>query len=296
MIGRSKTEITDPVLAHGDAIVDAASRLKPLSHSTSQLVVLTGAARTTTADLVAVISQDQVLAAAMLREANSAASAAQNPISSITAALVRLGTSRALSLAVGMSVSSQLADAVPEYDLSSGDLARLSVTGSVAAEIVRERAKVLLPAELATTALLRDIGMLVMAKFLDAPHLSLLHAMREAGAPLSESERMVLDANHGEVGGLLCQSWKLPDTVRLGVQYHHEPFQCEEPSAHGVFVADTIAYLIAERTGRHWSHSEPTESAWVASMLELGIDPDSIDTLVDATLKRFQERDTGLTL
>ena len=296
LTGRSIPEITDPVLAHGAAILDAASRLKPLSHSTAQLAVLIGTAMTTTSDLVAVISQDQVLAAALLREANSAASAASRPISSVEAALIRLGVSRALSLAVRMSMSEQMADAVPEYDLSNGELALLSVTGSVAAELVRERAKVALPAELATTALLRDIGVLVMAKFLDAPHLRLLHVVREAGTPLSDSERMVIDANHGEVGGLLCQAWNLPDSVRLGVQYHHDPFACDEPIAHGVFVADTIAHLIAVNTGRSWSHSEPAESAVVPSMRELGIDPASLDTLVDATTKRFLNRDTGLAL
>lgn len=281
---------------HGAAILDAASRLKPLSHSTSQLAVLVGGPSTTTAALAGVISQDQVLAAALLREANSAASAASSPISSIEAALIRLGASRALSLAVAMSISEHMADAVPEYDLSDGELALLSVTGSVAAELVRERATVPLPVELATTALLRDIGVLVMAKFLDAPHLMLLNVVRDGGAPLSDSERMVIDANHGEVGGLLCQAWNLPDSVRLGVQYHHDPFGCDEPIAHGVFVADTIAHLVAVSTARRWSHSEPTQAAVAASMHELGIDPGSLDAMVDATMKRFLDRNTGLTL
>ena len=296
MIGRSRTEIIDPVIAHGAAILDAASRLKPLSHSTSQLATLVGAPRTTTADLVAVISQDQVLAAALLREANSAASAASSTISSIGAALVRLGESRALSLAVSMAVSEHLADAVPEYDLSNGELALLSVVGSVAAELVREKATVSLPPELSTTALLRDIGVLVMAQFLDPPHLTLLHVVHEAGAALSDSERMVIDANHGEVGGLLCQAWRLPDSVRLGVQYHHDPFACDAPIAHGVFVADAIAHSVALSTGRKWSHSEPVESAVSASMRELGIDPESLDGLVDATINRFLGRQTGLAL
>ncbi len=296
MTDRSTADTKDPVLAHGAAIVEAAGRLRPLSHSTSQLIVLTGQPNVSTSDLVNVISQDQVLAAALLREANSAASAARNPISTVETALVRLGTSRILSLAVRLSVSEQMSVAVPEYDLSDGDLALLSVTGSVAAELVRERAKVALPPELPTAALLRDIGMLVLATFLDSPHLALLHLTRDAGAPLSDGERMVLDADHGEVGGLLCQAWKLPDAVRLGVQYHHNPFDCEAPIAHAVFLADTIAHLVAERTGHHWSHSAPKEADWVASMGELRIDPGTLDALVDATIERFQSRDTGLVL
>jgi HD-like signal output (HDOD) protein len=296
MTDRSKSDTKDPVLAHGAAIIEAAARLRPLSHSTAQLVALTAQLNVSTSDFVAVISHDQVLAATLLREANSAASAARNPINTVDSALVRLGTSRVLSLAVRMSVSDQMATAVPEYDLSDGDLALLSVVGSIAAELVRERSKVALPPELPTAALLRDIGMLVLATFLDAPHLALLHVAREAGAPLSDSERMVLDADHGEVGGLLCQAWKLPDSVRLGVQYHHDPFACEAPIAHAVFLADTIAHRIAQKTGHTWSHSDPQEAQWVASMAELRIEPGTLDALVEATLERFHERDTGLTL
>jgi hypothetical protein len=80
------------------------------------------------------------------------------------------------------------------------------------------------------------------------------------------------------------------------VQYHHDPLACDEPIVHGVFVADTVAHLIAVRCERGWSHSEPVESTVFASMLAIGVDPGSLDALVDATMKRFRERNTGLTL
>ena len=57
--------------------------------------------------------------------------------------------------------------------LADGALGTLSVAGSVAAELVRERAQVKPPAELPTAALLRDIGVLVLAEFLDPAHLLL---------------------------------------------------------------------------------------------------------------------------
>jgi HD-like signal output (HDOD) protein len=296
MTGRSSTETTDPVLAHAAAIVDAAAQLTPLSHSTTQLISLNSNPNVSTSDLVNVISADQVLTAAMLREANSAASAAANPISTVDKALVRLGMGRVLALAIRMSVSGHLSKPVPQYGLSEGELALLSVTGSVAAEIVRERSKVALPPEMPTSALLRDIGLLVLAKFIDEPVLMLLHVAVDSGAPLSDSERMVLDANHGEAGGLLCQTWKLPESVRMGVQYHHEPFACDAPIAHGVFLADVIAQRIAAKSDRSWSHSRPTQEAIDASFEELKIDSALLDSMVEATIERFESRDTGLTL
>jgi HD-like signal output (HDOD) protein len=294
--GPTEAPAHDPALAHADAIVDAASRLRPLSHSTSQLIQLNSQPDVAIGDLVAVVSLDQVLAASVLREANSAAAATADPISTVDRAFMRLGTSRVMALALRLSLSGEMAEPVPQYRLADGALGTLSVAGSVAAELVRERAQVKPPAEVATAALLRDIGVLVLAEFLDPAHLLLLDVVREHGTALSDGERMVLDATHGEAGGLLCQQWKLPESVRLGVQYHHAPWECDEPIAHGVFLADTIAHHVALRTGNGWSHSSPDPEAVAASADVLRVDLGEMDALVDATIERFATRNTGLTL
>lgn len=286
----------DPALVHDAAIVEAASRLRPLSHSTAALVELTTKPNVDMQEISQVVTHDQVLAATVLREANSAASGASSTIGSVDQALVRLGLARVLSVAIRSSVSKELASAVPAYGLGEGDLALDSVVGSIAAEVVRERATVALPPETSTAALLRDIGLLVLATFLDAPHLALLGVTRDAGVPLTSGERMVLDANHAEVGAVLCQAWKFSDTVRLGVQYHHEPASCEEPIAHALYVADAVARTIADRAGRTWSHAEHDDDTLAESMAVLGIPAGTYADLVDATISRFRSRDTGLDL
>jgi HD-like signal output (HDOD) protein len=286
----------DPTLDRAHEIVDAAANLTPLSHSAAQLIALNSTPNVSTTDLVAVIANDQVLAATLLREANSAASAAADPISTVDVAVVRLGMAKVLSSSVRLSLSKQMSGPVPEYDLAEGDLGRLSIVGSIGAEIVREQAKVKMRPELITAARLRDIGMLVLVSFLDSPHRLLLDVVRESGADLAEGERMVLDASHGEAGGLLCQHWKLPEAVRLGVQYHHDPFECPDPIAHGVFLADTIAHHVALRTGGTWSHATPTDEAVAESAAAIGFDISRLDALVDVAIARFEARNTGLTL
>lgn len=289
-------EARDPVLMHHAAIVDAAQRMRPLSHSTLALVELCAKNNTDLAAFGKVIAQDQVLAATVLREANSAASAASEPISSIEQALVRLGLGRVLTVAIRASVFDQIGVAVPEYGLAQGDLALDSVVGSIAAEIVRERARVPLPSALPTAALVRDIGLLVLANFLDGPDGDLLGIARETGFSLPDSERMVLDANHAEVGAVLCQAWRFSDTLRLGVQYHHDPAACDEPIAWGLYVADAIAHRISEHSRRSWSHSVAEPETLAAAMDAIGIPLAQFDPLVEDTITRFLSRDTGLVL
>lgn len=287
---------SDPMLEHAHRIIDAANQLTPLSHSAAQLISLNASPNVSTTQVVSVISTDQVLAASLLREANSAASAAANSISTIDAAVVRLGMARVLSSALRLSLSRQMTAEVPEYGMADGELGLLSVVGSVAAELVREQAKVALRPELTTAALLRDIGVLVLARFLDAPHRLMLDVVRDAGTSLAEGERMVLDANHGEAGGLLCQHWKLPEAVRLGVQYHHDPFSCDDPIAHGVYLADAITHHVALRTGGTWSHSVIDDVQLAASAEVVAFDLGHLDAIVDLTISRFEARDTGLRL
>lgn len=284
------------MLAHDAAIVEAAALLRPLSHSTSALLELSNSDSVDMTAVSNVVTNDQVLAAAVLREANSASSAARGQIGTVHAALIRMGLGRVVTLAVRTSVSDQLGGALPEYGLAAGELALNSVVGSIAAELVREHSATSLPQEITTAALLRDIGMLVLATFLDPAHRTLLDVTHDAGVPLSAGERMVLDASHGEVGAVLCQAWNLSDGVRLGVQYHHGPEACDEPIAHGVFVADAVANGVALRFGATWSHATPDLEALIASMEALGLDIDSLETLVDSTIDRFEHRDTGLSL
>lgn len=286
----------DPMLAHAHAIEEAAARLTPLSHSASRLVELNSSPSVSITDVAGVIVNDQVLTASLLREANSAASAATDPISTVDVAVVRLGMSRVMTLALRLSLSREMSGPLPQYELGEGHLGLVSVVGSIAAELVREQAKVPMRPELTTAALLRDIGMLVLARFLDGPPQVLLEVVRGEGASLADGERMVLDANHGEAGGLLCQTWRLPETVRLGVQYHHDPFECPDPIAHGVFLADTIAHHVAVRTGGTWSHSTPDDDVVAASAEAIAFDLSRLDGVVDATIARFSSRDTGLSL
>lgn len=291
-----RADARDPVQMHHAAIMDAARRMRPLSHSTLALVELSARNNTDLDAFGKVIAHDQVLAATMLREANSAASAAREPISSVEQALVRLGLGRVLTVAIQASVFDQVGVAVPEYGLAEGDLALDSVVGSIAAEIVRERARVRLPSALPTAALVRDIGLLVLANFLDGPEGDLFRLASEDGVSLPDSERMALDADHAEVGALLCQAWRFSDTVRLGVQYHHDPAACGEPIAWGLYVADAIAHRISERSGHSWSHSVAEPETLAAAMDAIGIPLAQFDPLVEETITRFLSRDTGLVL
>jgi len=72
------------------------------------------------------------------------------------------------------------------------------------------------------SALLHDIGKLVMAANADAEYQLVMRRSREEGRPAEQIEREVFGATHAQVGAFLLGLWGLPDPVVSNVEMHHD--------------------------------------------------------------------------
>ncbi len=197
--------------------------------------------------------------------------------------MVRLGTGTVLALAMSTSVSKRMSVAIPEYGMAEGDLWRHSVRAALAAETIRSAAKVPVPAETSTAALLHDVGKLVLCRFLGPGVLHLLRLAAEVDhlTPL-QTEQIILEVNHGELGGLVAQHWRLPDTIVRAISYHHTPEQVLEPIAYAVHLANLVSHHLQ-------ADEEPDPQSRIQSMVELGIDPDRWETICATVATRYEE-------
>lgn len=266
------------------AVIESAQSLEPLPASVGRLAVLVADVDTDLREIVEVISFDQALTGNLLRRANSAASAARNPIRTVHEAVVRLGTATVLALAMSASVSRRMARALPEYGLAEGELWHHSVRASIAAEAVRSASRTPVPPEVATAALLHDIGKLVLCRFLGPQVLGLLHSAQDDGLTGAEAESVLLEVHHGELGGLVAQHWRLPDTIVRGISYHHHPDESLEPIAYGVQLSDIAAHCVASGE-LNQTQLETRDHV----MAELGIPADRWDKICTTTQTRYEE-------
>lgn len=283
-----------PTLIDLDAVIESAQTLEPLPASVARLAALVADDEADIREIVEVISFDQALTGNLLRRANSAAAAGRNPIRTVHEAVVRLGTGTVLALAMSASIGKRMGKAIPEYGMAEGQLWEHSVRVALAAETVRSAAKVPIPPEVATAGLLHDIGKLVLARFLGAGVLDLLKAAQEMDdlSPL-EAEQAVLEVHHGELGGLIAQHWRLPETIVKGITYHHTPEAALEPICFAVHLANDIAdELLGEDAEVERLHEEARArrlDARARSMKELGI-PDSVyPTLCQTVGARYRD-------
>jgi putative nucleotidyltransferase with HDIG domain len=265
-------------------LIAKAYDLEPVPMSGSKLAHLIADPESTIQSITEVVSLDQALAGRTLRAANSAASAARSPITTVKDAVVRLGRSTLLTLGFGTKVRQQLQQAVPEFGLGENMLWRHSVAAALVAESMGSMCKVEIPAESYAAALLHDIGKLVLARFLDPDLLSYLERAQDEGRcnPL-QAEMEILEVNHAELGGLVARHWGLPNVIALGIQYHHTPSDEHPLVCHVVCAADVLAKSIEPSAQKPPPHPEDH----AASFQKLGIDHQLEQRICQAVSARF---------
>jgi len=193
---------------------------------------------------------DPPMAAKVLSASNSAASGPVCPVTTLRAALSRLGTRRVGSLVIMLGVAEVF---LPGTDAQCR-MWRHSIEVALGARflVARTPQAKLDPEEAFLAGLLHDIGRFVM--FSRSP--DELARIEERGwnsaGTLLASEREISGTDHAAVGALACRHWGLPgETVEM-IARHHEPRKrlgstatprvCEAVTA--VQIADILSLLL----------------------------------------------------
>ncbi len=269
-----------------EKLIASANKLDPLPDAVLRLVELLQKPEVELKEIERAFAADGALTAQLLRQANSASSAAVNKIGTVEAAIVRLGLDSVLALAVGAAAQTHLNAAAAQYGLSEGELWRHGQYARLAIDGMRRLLRVKIPPEAQTAALLHDIGKVVMARFLKPEVLAILHEADNSDVAVSlAAEREVLQVHHGELGGLIAQRWQLPDQIVRGIIYHHTPEECTEIDnriCHLVCMANWIANAAAA-THANQAIAEPIP----ASAEVLKISREQADQLIQYVLREY---------
>jgi HD-like signal output (HDOD) protein len=287
------------VLVDQDALVLAARDLQPLPATVTRLMGLLTRPDWEMGEVEEAIALDQTLTPRILRVANSALSSRGNHITTISDAVMRVGTGPLFSMAMALGVKKRLLQAVAQYGLAEGELWVHSVAAALTVESLGARPGRRLPVESFTAALLHDVGKLVMARFLEPSHVASLRAAEERGR-LSErdAELEVLGIDHAELGAIVAEYWNLPHPLVRAIQFHHspelafamDPF-CRDPAdaaAHVVHVADLVSERVAARR-KEGGPALPQEPLADATRAALELDEAALDELVQSVDERLND-------
>jgi HD-like signal output (HDOD) protein len=258
-------------------LIARAEQLTPLPAAVTRLAQVIHDAESSVDEICAIVGQDPVLAASLLREANSAWTG-RAEVATLDRAFMLLGRARLLMLAVGGSVNARFQPALPQYGLAKGELWQHAVASSVAASVVREHSHVDPGGETLTAALLHDLAKLVLCDYLDLQG----NEDRMRHLPAVTVERLHVHIDHAELGGIISRHWGLPASICDAISLHHTGRHGEVPaSAHAVALADAVAHdaLGEDHRGFFGLDTDVTES----SMEFLGVPPDAWERLIAQT-------------
>jgi HD-like signal output (HDOD) protein len=272
-----------------DVLVRDAQALAPLPATATRLIALVSNEDWDLDDVVQVVSLDPAITGRLLRVANSAASAAASRISTVADAVMRMGGGTVAQIATAAAVRGTIDAPLPVYGLAEGALWRHSVASALGVECLRAKSKVRVPPEAFTAALLHDIGKLVLGRRLLPESVRGVDAARSAGQVFGiAAENEVLGVNHAELGGLIAQHWRLPETIRLAISHHHVPEEVDVESAvvtvHAVHLADRLATAIGAGFGGVSATCEELE----AQRAVLGITEEGWKGACEAATERLE--------
>jgi putative nucleotidyltransferase with HDIG domain len=165
--------------------------------------------------------------------------------------MILLGSSKVLQLVMSVHSNSLLTSEQQGYGLEPGVLWRHSVAVALASAMFSSRLG--LPnGNLAFTAgLLHDIGKVVLNEHVAEEFAEIVRRVTEDGMSFPEAESSVLGFSHDEVGALVVEQWRLPDTMVKCARFHHQPGRLDPPDAivDTVYLADCVCLLMGIGVG-----------------------------------------------
>ncbi|MBU0718427.1 MAG: HDOD domain-containing protein, partial [Planctomycetes bacterium] len=240
--------------------------------------------RSSVDDILEVIKYDQAVTGEVLRLCNSAYFGLSRKVTSLNEATVRLGSAKVLHLVMSVHANSLLAQRQAGYGLEPGMLWRHSVGVAVASAQLAQKLR-LANVNLAFTAgLLHDIGKVILNEYVAEGFAEIVRRVSSEGVSFSEAEREVLGCSHVEVGGMIAETWDLPEPIVQAIRYHLEPGQLEPsvPLVDTVHLANCVCLLIGVGLGEDGLHYRADKHAMQRCRLrETDLQELGVQTMID---------------
>jgi HD-like signal output (HDOD) protein len=234
--------VQDPKTIIADAIRKVGS-IATLPEVTVKIIKTVEDARSSAAQLHAIISHDPALVSKILKVVNSSFYGLPGQIASIERAIVLLGLNAVKNIAVAASLGQlfrgvQLCEGFTARDLWTHCVAVATTSRHLAREM-----KLPIADEAFLAGMIHDVGMLVSLQVWPQQLRAVCEKVRTSGGDFCMIEREVFGADHQQLGAGLAEAWKFPRSCQLVAGHHHNPAELADNNrllVTLVFVADTL--------------------------------------------------------
>ena len=241
------------------AAFDALEAFPALAESRNRVLRLVREDRTSVGDVVAAVESDVAMLVTVLRMANRMAGKKKGKVASVPEAVEILTPDGVEQLASRIRVF-DFFERIPGWDSAPEQFRLHAVATQSAADRLARELDFPKRDELLTSALLHDIGKLVLVHAYPA-YPAQIHGQARTPEERVHRERRELGVDHALVGGVLARRWGLPNSLATAIERHHS--DDAEDAAALVRLADMLAHY------GHGQAVDPKALLHAAKALEL---------------------------
>jgi putative nucleotidyltransferase with HDIG domain len=234
-----------------------------------------------------IISEDQVIAAKVLKFVNSAFYGFPQRIGSLQRAIVILGFNTIKNLVFATSVFDMFRGVETMGAFDKKNFWKHCIGCAVASRVLAEAADLRNPDEVFTGGLLHDIGKLVVAVQYPEKFSAVINEVQKSAIPMVEAERKIFGFDHTQVGSALAVQWRFPlDTAQM-IGSHHlgEGAAPQRKDIAAVHIGNILCMALGLGTGGEKRLANVNAKAWEL----LGLTLSGIELVMDKTVKLYRE-------
>lgn len=270
-----------------ERIVSSLDKIPTLPVIYSKLGKLLQSPDTTIAAVSNIISEDQVIAAKVLKFVNSAFYGFPQRVGSLQRAIVILGFNTIKNLVFATSVFDMFRGMETGGAFDKKKFWKHCIGCAVASRVLAEAADLRNPDEIFTGGLLHDIGKLVVAIHYPEKYSTVVNEVQRSGAPMVEAERKVFSYDHCQVGSALAVQWRFPPDTAQMIGSHHlaDGVVPTRKDIAAVHIGNILCMALGLGAGGEKKLANVNPKAWEL----LGLSLSSLELIMDKTVKLYGE-------
>jgi putative nucleotidyltransferase with HDIG domain len=227
------------------ALLKGFTALKTLPHVEIRLSNLISDENTSIREFEEVIRVDPTLVVRILRLVNSSYFGLRETVTSISRAVVFIGTKNLRNMVVTEALKSIFENSPDREAFSRSRLWLHCAAVSVCSQMICERIFKQKGEDAFLCGILHDIGMIVEHQVAPDQFIRACEAYEPSFRPITHYERTLIGTDHCELGYLLAREWKLPGEVQEGIRDHHTPLKRVSPSSI-TGIIQTAGYIVSK--------------------------------------------------
>lgn len=234
-----------------ETLIKEIEDLKPIPAVFNQVMKIVEDPHGSLNEIADIIIYDPSITANLLRKCNSAYYNLPVKIDSVKDAVAYLGLDQVINLVLINASEQNFKRGQSGYGLNEGELWRCSVSSALVAKEIASKIKTDNPHAVFTGALLKDIGKIVLDRFVSDTFEKIRREVQDNGRSFREAEKKVIGIDHAELGALLARKWGFSPKMVNIIRHHHleDESQKDNVDVCIVYLADAVCMMMGVGVG-----------------------------------------------